>query len=285
MTILEKTPTRLVVQSGPNAGRFMLALVMVLFSGAIFLTGQSPVFACQRQADGTGQCTLTEYYLITTTAQSFKLDAITNARVYVTYGGTSSRPRTFYKLTIQVANSVIPLANNNHPEQYQSADRINAFLTDPNQRELEIKPNANVNLLPFGLVFAATVIGLGGGALLISTYIFDQIAGQFIIQKQWLFTAATPYPLDQVRDLELEVRPATRRQPEQKIVHIVFRSGLRIATPLPYELGLISTIRAYLKPIHPVVAPELETDKPIRPTAKPVRRVKYRRAKRPNHDQ
>lgn len=284
MTILEKTPTRLTLQAGPNGGRFMLAVFMLLFCGLIFLIGQSPVLACRRHEDSTGECALTHYFLIFTTAQHFKLDEITAARVDTEVGSYHGRAVTYYKLILKVGGTNISVASNNHVEQYQSADRINAFLIDPNQRDLEIKPNVDVSLLPFGLVFAATMIALGGSALLISTYIFDQTAGQFIIQKQWLFTTATSYPLDQIRDLELEVRPATRRQPEQKIVHIVFRSGLRLTTPLPYELALISTIRSNLKPAAPPQA-EPEPVAAKMPATKPIHRVKYRRAQRTNHDQ
>ncbi len=286
MTILEKTPTRLVVQSGPHAGRFLVAVFMLVIIVIMLVSTQSPTFACQRNDDGSGQCTLTEYRLIDTTAQSFQLTDISNAQVSTEPGEYRGRPKTYYKLTVQVGDSVVPVATNDRPEQYQTARQINAFLSDPTQRRLEIKPNANASFPLVELVAAATALWLGGSALLITIFIFDRSTGQLSIRDKWLRSRTTTYSLSDVDHLQVKVIPASRQQRESRIIHIILKSGRMLPDSLPHSEGLMRTIRLYLNPAAPSHAqPEqLAVKTPNQATPRPIHRVKYRRAKQPKHD-
>jgi len=146
MTILEKTPTRLVVQSGPNAGRFLVAVFMLVISGFMVIGPQSTVLNCQRHDNGTGECILNEYRLIGSSRLSFKLEAIQAATIETSYTVNRGNQVTIYELTLKTPTGKFKLsANNLQTQQYQAADRINAFLQDPSQRELEIKPNASMD--------------------------------------------------------------------------------------------------------------------------------------------
>ena len=179
MTILEKTPTRLIVQSGPNGGRFLFAVLMLVISGFMLIGPQSTVFNCQRHADGTGECTLNEYRLIGSSQLSFKLEAIQAATIETRYTTSRGNRVTIYELTLKTPTGNFKLsANNLQTQQYQAAERINAFLKDTRQRELEIKPNVSMDLWPFSLIFMAMAAWQGGVALLVSTLEFTRATAQ-----------------------------------------------------------------------------------------------------------
>lgn len=283
MTILEKTPTRLVVQAGPQTGKFLVAVFMLVISGFMIIGPQSTVFTCQRHDDGTGECTLNEYRLIGSSQLSFKLEAIQAVTIETSYTTNRGNRVTIYELTLKMATGKFKLsANNLQTQQYQSAEQINAFLQDTTQRELEIKPNAGMDFLPFGLIFIALAAWQGGVALLVSTLTFDRAAAQLTIKHHWLITRATTYPLAKVESTRLVVTPASRRQRETKSVYILMKSGELLSTSMPYQDGLMPTIRAYLETPKPAAT---EADKPPAPhSPQPAHRVKYRRAKRPKHD-
>ena len=286
MTILEKTPTRLVVQAGPHAGRFLIAVFMLVISGFMVIGPQSTVLNCQRHDDGTGECILNEYRLIGTSQLSFKLEAIQAVTIEIRYTTHRGNQVTLYELTLKTSTGKFKLsANNLQTQQYQAADQINAFLKDTSQRELEIKPNASMDFLPFSLIFIAVAAWQGGVALLVSTLEFDRATALLTVRHYWLITRTTTYPLAKVDSTRLVVIPASRHQRETKTVRILMKSGDMLSTSLPYQDGLMPTIRAYLETSQPVATPSATDKQSAPPVPKPARRVKYRRAKRPTHDQ
>ena len=281
MTILEQTPTRLVIRSGPQAGRFLIAVFMLVISGFILIGPQSTVLNCQRHDDGTGECILNEYRLIGSSQLSFKLEAIQAVTVETSYTLSRGNRVTIYELTLKTSNGKFKLsANNLQTQQYQAAERINAFLKDTRQREFEIKPNVGMDFLPFSLIFMAMAAWQGGVALLVSTLTFDRAAAQLTVKHHWLITRATTYPLAKVESTRLVIIPASRNQRETKTVRILMKSGDTLSTSLPYQDGLMPTIRDYLEKPKPATTEPAKT-----PAAKPVHRVKYRRARRPKHEQ
>jgi hypothetical protein len=286
MTILEKTPTRLTLQAGPNGGKFFIAVFMLVISGFMLIGPQSTVFTCQRHDDGTGECILNEYRLIGSSQLSFKLEAIQAVTIETSYTTSRGQSVTIYELILKTSTGKFKLsANNLQTQQYQSAERINAFLQDTTQRGLEIKPNAGMDFLPFGLIFMAMAAWQGGVALLVSTLTFDRATAQLTITHHWLMKRAKTYPLAQVGGTRLVVTPASRQQRETKSVHIQMKSGELLPTALPYEDGLMPTIRAYLEPEFPAAPAKPKTVQSSAPAPQPAHRVKYRRAKRTNHDQ
>lgn len=286
MTILEKTPTRLIVQSGPNGGRFLFAVLMLAISGFMLIGPQSTAFNCQRHADGTGECTLNEYRLIGSSQLSFKLEAIQAATIETRYTTSRGNRVTIYELTLKTPTGNFKLsANNLQTQQYQAAERINAFLKDTRQRELEIKPNVSMDLWPFSLIFMAMAAWQGGVALLVSTLEFNRDTAQLTVKHYWLTTRTKIYPLAKVDGTRLVVTPASRQQRETRSVHILMKSGELLPTSLPYEDGLMPTIRAYLEPEFPAAPAKTKTAQSSAPAPRPAHRVKYRRARRPNHDQ
>ncbi len=284
MTILEKTPTRLVIQSGPKVGRLLAAVFMLVISGFMLIGPQSAVFSCQRHDDGTGECTLNEYRLIGSSQLSFKLEAIQAVTVETSYTLSRGNRVTIYELTLKTPTGTFKLsANNLQTQQYQSAERINAFLKDTRQREFEIKPNVSMDFLPFSLIFMAMAAWQGGVALLVSTLTFDRAAAELTIKHHWLITRATTYPLAKVESTRLVVTPASRHQRETKSVHILMKSGDMLSTSMPYQDGLMPTIRDYLEKPKPAATEPANQPAPRAP--QPARRVKYRRARQPKHEQ
>lgn len=286
MTILEQTPTRLVIRSGPKVDRFLVAVFLLVVGSQMLANVQSTVFTCQRNDDGSGQCTLTEYRLFDTTAQNFQLEAIQAAKINTSSTASRGGRTANYELTLQTTTGNFNLfANSLLTQQYEAADRINMFLRYTGQRELEIEPSADTSILPFSLVFMAVAAWQVGTALLVSTLAFDRSTAQLTIRNHWLITRTAIYPLVKVAGTTLVVTPANRYQRETKTVRILMKSGDVLSTSMPYEDGLIPTIRAYLEPEFPAAPAKPTTVQSPAPAPQPAHRVKYRRAKRSNHDQ
>jgi len=131
----------------------------------------------------------------------------------------------------------------------------------------------------------AVVAWQGGVALLVSTLEFDRAAAQLTIKHYWLLTRTKTYPLATVDSTRLVVTPASRYQRETKSVYILMKSGDMLSTSVPYQDGLMPTIRAYLETPQPVATSSAAEKQSAPPVPKPARRVKYRRAKHTNHDQ
>ncbi len=279
MTILDQTPTRLIIRTGPKIVQFFIALAMLAFMCVFAFAQHSTGLTCRRVPDGTGECTMTEYRLIGNSRQSYNLRAIQSAQVQSRAGSYRGNPTTSYVLVLQVSNSTVTVSDkDSKTEQYQAASRINSFLTDPNQQTLEMPPASDSVFLVFGLVFVVSVAWYGGTALEVATFTFDKEENSLIIQQRRLVTHTAHYALTDIDDLWLEVQPASRQSPAVKTVYLMLSSGKQVATLLPPNL--MATIRPYLKPSKPAASTAQTAH-----TQRPAKHFKYRRVKHTASDE
>lgn len=207
MQTTEQNSSKLTIQISPSF--FLLFFGIVFTLTGLFLLYQSTwttTFTCHRQETGQGQCELSESTPLGTKTQTISVNEV--------HGATVERPNISDtgpksdRVNIITSKGDIPLTSyyGGLEDNYEIADQINAFVSDPSMPTLTIQKGPSA----IGYAASSFFIFVGIAAMLnvalCDTYTFDKTTHTMTWTRQGITgSRVRAYSLDQIKGVQSKI--------------------------------------------------------------------------------
>lgn len=212
MKIVEQTPHRLRLQAKNLTTIVRTALfgTPFLLAGlaAILFFGRLSTLKCQRVEPTQGSCQLVNSGLLGSNETKIPLNQLQGAKVDVNEDSNGDTYRVVL-LTNSGEVPFTPVWSSGSGGKQKNADRINAFIGNPEEISLRVQQDDRWFAYPFGGIFALVGGGLVFGSLLYGEFIvsctFDKALGLMRLKRHTLrCTKVTEWKLQEINQVEVK---------------------------------------------------------------------------------